>query len=135
MDKKRIKRYREKISNISRRKSNISSWIDSKDEKSTLAVYKAYQEAVDSFDLIFAMMLKDMGEIVEDDYANLERLGEKGILDEKEEGLMKEANGLRNRLVHEYNGLERKIAIDSIRNTVENFEGVLEEIRKWLKKQ
>ncbi|MFW5928341.1 MAG: DUF86 domain-containing protein [Thermoplasmatota archaeon] len=135
MDKKRINRYRQKISLITKRKSNISSWIKDTDEKSILAVYKAYQETVEAFTDIFAMILKDINEIVEDDYTNIEKLGEKGILDGKEEGLMKEANGLRNRLVHEYNGLERKIAIDSIVNTVENFEDVLEEIRTWLKKQ
>ncbi|MFW6375649.1 MAG: DUF86 domain-containing protein [Thermoplasmatota archaeon] len=135
MDKKRINRYRQKISLITKRKSNISTWIKDTDEKSILAVYKAYQETVEAFTDIFAMILKDINEIVEDDYTNIEKLGEKGILDGKEEGLMKEANGLRNRLVHEYNGLERKIAIDSIVNTVENFEDVLEEIRTWLKKQ
>ena len=135
MDKKRMSRYRHKISIISKRKSNISSWIDSDDEKSILAIYKAYQETVDAFLYLFSMILKDMNEIVEDDYANIEKLGEKGILDGKEEGLMKEANGLRNILVHEYNGLERKIAIDSIVNIVENFEDVLKEIRTWLKKQ
>ncbi|MFW5898664.1 MAG: HepT-like ribonuclease domain-containing protein, partial [Candidatus Saliniplasma sp.] len=97
MDKKRINRYRQKISLITKRKSNISTWIKDTDEKSILAVYKAYQETVEAFTDIFAMILKDINEIVEDDYTNIEKLGEKGILDGKEEGLMKEANGLRNR--------------------------------------
>lgn len=135
MKKNRILRYREKIEVITKRKENISSWIDGKDEKSILAVYKAYQEMIESFTDIFAMMLKDMGELVKDDYSNIETLRSKGFLNEDEEGLMKEANGLRNRLVHEYNGLERKVAIESIRRINQNLENVIEEIRKWIKEE
>ena len=135
MKKNRILRYREKIEVITKRKENISSWIDGKDEKSILAVYKAYQEMIESFTDIFAMMLKDMGELVKDDYSNIEILNSKGFLNEDEEGLMKEANGLRNRLVHEYNGLERKVAIESIRRINQNLENVIEEIRTWIKEE
>lgn len=135
MKKNRILRYREKIKVITKRKENISSWIDDNDEKSILAVYKAYQEMIESFTDIFAMMLKDMGELVKDDYSNIETLRSKGLIDENQEGLMKEANGLRNRLVHEYNGLERKVAIESIRRINQDLENIIEEIRIWLKKE
>lgn len=135
MKKNRILRYREKIEVITKRKENISSWINGKDEKSILAVYKAYQEMIESFTDIFAMMLKDMGELVKDDYSNIETLRSKGFLNEDDEGLMKEANGLRNRLVHEYNGLERKVAIESIRRINQKLENVIEEIRKWIKEE
>lgn len=46
MDEERISRYRDKISVITKRRDNISSWIQDRDEKSTLAVYKAYQEMI-----------------------------------------------------------------------------------------
>lgn len=135
MDEKRISRYRDKISLIAKRRDNISSWIDDRDEKSTLAVYKAYQESIEAFTDIFAMILKDMGEVVEDDYTNIEKLRAKGLLDEEQEEVMKESNGLRNRLVHEYNGLEKKIAVESIERINSKFENVLEEVRRWLEKQ
>lgn len=135
MDEERISRYREKISIIEKRKDNIDSWIRSGDEKSILAVYKAYQELMEAFTDIFAMILRDSEIMVKDDYTNIERLREKNILDEEHEGLMKEANGLRNRLVHEYNGLERKLAIESIERINSEIEGVLEVIKRWLQKR
>lgn len=135
MDENRISRYRDKISVIGKRRDNISSWIEDRGEKSTLAVYKAYQESMEAFTDIFAMVLKDVDEMVEDDYTNIEKLREKGLLDEEQEVVMKESNGLGNRLVHEYNGLEKKIAIESIKRTNSKFEDVLEEVRRWLEKQ
>ncbi|MFP4143146.1 MAG: DUF86 domain-containing protein [Thermoplasmata archaeon] len=135
MEEKRLSRYKEKISMIVKRRDNISSWIGERSEKSTLAVYKAYQEMMEGFTDIFAMILKDMGELVEDDYTNIERLGEKGLLDEDQEALMKEGNGLRNRLVHGYNGLERKIALESIERINSRVDEVLEGIRKWIRRQ
>jgi len=135
MEEKRISRYKEKISVIAKRRDNISSWIDDRSEKGTLAIYKAYQELVEAFTDVFAMILKDMGELVEDDYTNIERLSEKKLLDENQEALMKEANGLRNRLVHEYNGLEKKTALESIKRINSEAEKVLEAIRGWIKEQ
>lgn len=135
MDENRIARYRQKISIIERRRENIKSWIDEKDEKSVLAVYKSFQELIESFTDIFAMMIKDMNRLVEDDYANIEKLRERSILSEEQEELMKEANGLRNRLIHEYNGLERETAVNSIRKINSNLEKVLEDVRKWMKNQ
>lgn len=133
MDGNRITRYRQKISVIEKRKENIKTWIDEEDEKSVLAVYKSYQELIESFTDIFAMIVKDMNELVEDDYTNIEKLRERGILSEEQEGLMKEANGLRNRLVHEYNGLERETAVNSIRRINSKLDKVLEKVKKWMK--
>ncbi|KXA96210.1 hypothetical protein AKJ37_01045 [candidate division MSBL1 archaeon SCGC-AAA259I09] len=133
MDGNRITRYRQKISVIEKRRENIKIWIDEEDEKSVLAVYKSYQELIESFTDIFAMIVKDMNELVEDDYTNIEKLRERGILSEEQEGLMKEANGLRNRLVHEYNGLERETAVNSIRRINSKLDKVLEKVKKWIK--
>ncbi len=133
MDENRITRYRQKISVIEKRRKNIKTWIDEEDEKSVLAVYKSYQELIESFTDIFAMIVKDMNELVEDDYTNIEKLRERAILSEEQEGLMKEANGLRNRLVHEYNGLERETAVNSIRRINSKLDKVLEKVKKWIK--
>jgi len=135
MDKKRVSRYKEKLSLIEKRKNNISMWIDHRDEKSVLAIYKAYQEMIEALTDIFAMMLKDLDEVVEDDYSNIDRLREKGILSDKQDAIMKEANGLRKRLVHEYNGLERKIALSSLKRINSEVDDILEEVRKWITKR
>lgn len=134
MNKDRIKRYKEKITVIETRRNNIFSWISETDEKSVLAVYKAFQEVVDSLTLIFAMMLKDRGEIVEDDYSNIEALERTNLLNQKQSAVMKEANGLRNRLVHEYNGLERQTARISMEEINDEMEDILTKVRSWIKK-
>ncbi len=133
MDEKRLSRYREKMSLINKRRDNINSWIPHRDEKSVLAIYKAFQEMIEAFTDIFAMALKDMGELVQDDYSNIERLCEKSILGELQGGIMKEANGLRNRLVHEYNGLVRGIALESVKNVILHVDEILEDIEIWMK--
>ncbi|MGM0405659.1 MAG: DUF86 domain-containing protein [Thermoplasmatota archaeon] len=135
MDKERLLRYKEKISVIVERRDNIRSWIGEDDVKSNLAVYKAYQEMIEALTDIFAMMLKDMGGLVEDDYSNIEKMKDKGMLDDKQEGLLKESNGLRNRLVHEYNGIEKRIAMESIKRINSQIEEVLEDVRGWIKKR
>ncbi len=60
------------------------------------------------------MVVRDKGRVVEDDYSNLERmtkiLGSESLLED-----LKEDNGLRNILVHEYNGVVDKQAYNSIR--------------------
>ena len=134
MNKDRIKRYKEKITVIETRRNNIFSWISETDEKSVLAVYKAFQEVVESFTDLFAMMLKDMGEIVEDDYSNIEALERTNLLNQKQSAVMKEANGLRNRLVHEYNGLERQTARISMEEINDEMEDILTKVRSWIKK-
>jgi uncharacterized protein YutE (UPF0331/DUF86 family) len=61
MDENRLRRYKEKINVIEKRRENIFSWISDRDEKSVLAIYKAFQEMTESFTDICAMLLKDMG--------------------------------------------------------------------------
>jgi uncharacterized protein YutE (UPF0331/DUF86 family) len=134
MDENRLKRYIEKINVIEKRRENIFLWISEKDEKSVLAVYKAFQEIAESFTDLCAMLLKDMKEIVEDDYTNIENLRKNDVFTEKQEAILKEANGLRNRLIHEYNGLEQKTALCSIQEINDEMDAILEKVRIWVKK-
>lgn len=75
-----------------------------------------------------------MKEIVEDDYTNIENLRKIDVFTEKQEAALKEANGLRNRLIHEYNGLEKKTALCSIQEINDEMDAILEKVRIWVKK-
>lgn len=75
-----------------------------------------------------------MKEIVEDDYTNIENLRKIDVFTEKQEAALKEANGLRNRLIHEYNGLEQKTALCSIQEINDEMDAILEKVRIWVKK-
>ncbi|MFQ6119798.1 MAG: HepT-like ribonuclease domain-containing protein [Methanosarcinales archaeon] len=46
---------------------------------------------------------------------------------------MNEANGLRNRLVHEYNRLNDEVALEAIQYLLEPIENFVEAVQKWMK--
>ncbi|MEM4805981.1 MAG: DUF86 domain-containing protein [Thermofilaceae archaeon] len=63
---------------------------------------------------ICAMLVKDLGRRVEDDYTNIEYLREIGVIDEELATKLKMCNGLRNWLVHRYNRLDKKLVLESV---------------------
>jgi len=133
VNEKRLSRYIDKIDHIRERVSDISEWIGdaSREKKAKLAVYKAAQEIVEAVCDIIAMSLKDEKHIPKDDYTNIERWGEIFMKSEIAECL-KTANGLRNRLVHHYNGINDKLALDSILEVIPCVEEFIETVKKWL---
>lgn len=136
MEKDRIKRYKDKIDLASKRIEQIEEWKDQflENEKSALACYKAYQEIVEAVMDIVAMLIKDRKSIPKDDYSNIDNIMDAGIITKEVGDSLKEANGLRNRIIHHYNGLSSKIAYESILNLLPVFEDFLETVEKWLKK-
>ncbi len=94
--------------------SDINEWIGDapREKKARLAVYKAAQEMVEAVCDIIAMSLKDEKHIPKDDYTNIERWGEIFMKSEIAD-CIKTANGLRYRLVHHYNGINDKLALES----------------------
>jgi len=106
MQKDRIKRYLEKIELGEERLSLVNQLLDWRSEIEKLACFKAYQEVVEIIFDLASMLLKDLGKVVEDDYSNLSKLLSLRIFSQKEIEQMKEANRLRNWMVHRYNQLE-----------------------------
>lgn len=117
MIKGRMQRYKEKIGLVEERLSDVEGLINETDDKiKRLACYKAFQEVVEAFFDLIAMLLKDKNKTVEDDYKNLDRLEEVKIINKNNVKILQEANGLRNRIIHEYNKTDDKIAKESMRN-------------------
>jgi uncharacterized protein YutE (UPF0331/DUF86 family) len=65
----------------------------------------------------------------------LERIKEKIGLDEKTASLLKKAKGLRNVLVHEYDGVIDSIAFNSIKKFLPAIKKFHEGVSKWIKKK
>lgn len=135
MDKNRIARYVHKIRLIEERIGDIRSWEDdfAIDKRSRLAIYKSMQEIVEASMDILAMRLKDSKKPPMDDYANIDTAYESGIIDESIKHALKEANGLRNRLVHEYNGIDETLALESMESLFPAIETHIERTGQWLK--
>jgi len=103
------------------------------DKRSRLAVYKAMQEIVEASMDVLAMRLKDSEKLPMDDYTNIDRAYKSGIIDERIKYALEEANGLRNRLVHGYNGINETVALESMKSLFPLFEAYIERMRQWLK--
>jgi len=142
IDEIRLKRYREKIIHIEGRTSLINEWVSNysdedfiSDEKTKLAVYKAFQEIVESAMDIIAMICKDAGVPPKDDYTNIETLKELGVINADLMERLVEANGLRNRLVHHYNKLDDRIAFESIKELLDDLLIFVEVVEGWIAKR
>jgi uncharacterized protein YutE (UPF0331/DUF86 family) len=134
----RAGRYKDKLDLIFKRAGQAQIWLEEvsaevflEDDKTKLASYKAFQEAVEaSMDLV-AMMCKDLGIQPQDDYSNLERLDDLG---ESSKKVLIEANGLRNHLVHRYNRRDDLLALDSMKGLLSGIMAFGEEVEAWLEK-
>lgn len=142
IDEIRLKRYREKIIHMEERISLINEWVSNysdedfiSDEKTKLAVYKAFQEIVESAMDIIAMICKDASVPPKDDYTNIETLKELGIINAEVMEKLVEANGLRNRLVHHYNKLDDRIAFESIKELLDDLLIFVEVVEGWIAKR
>ncbi len=139
IDDNRKNRYLDKLDKIEKRCSEIQSWIKSEqefinDERNKLAVYKAFQESVEAITDICAMFLIDTNRGVGDDYENLKKCSDK-LYPKELLSSLREANGLRNRVLHEYNGLEDLNAYKSIKRLNKDLKTFEKEVRKCIKKK
>ena len=138
MDENRLRRYLDKINLINNRIELIHTWMDDieledfvKDEKTKLAVYKAFQEIVEAYMDVFAMMCKDMNILPKDDYTNLGNVSKVLKIDVNP---LIEANGLRNVIIHRYNSVDDKIAYNRIKDLLPHMEKLIEAVKGWLKR-
>lgn len=139
VDVERLNRYRDKLNLILTRVSNIDEWLAglpakgvASDLKTTLAIYKAYQEIVEASMDVSAMLCRDLSLTPKDDYANLDSLLKKGIFKEDVKDVLMEANGLRNRLIHRYNAIDDLVALSTIQSHLSLLRKFVESVEKWL---
>ncbi|HIE31902.1 MAG TPA: DUF86 domain-containing protein [Methanosarcinales archaeon] len=109
--KERIERYKDKINYIVRNVESIQK--DAESELELGGIFYGLHTAIEASMDVMAMLLKDMGEVVEDDYSNIMRLEKIGILSADLADRLRKCNGLRNYLVHRYNSVDDAIVLDS----------------------
>jgi uncharacterized protein YutE (UPF0331/DUF86 family) len=98
------------------------------------AIYKEFQEAVEAVSDVCAMVRRGLNSSAKDDYSNIDFLVDKGILEEGMGEKLREANGLRNRLIHEYDGVNDKIACYAVRELIEDLREFSLGVLKWIRK-
>ena len=133
-------RYIQKLNELKDRIEFVEARLERKEEFLSnrilrKAVYKEFQECVEIvFDLV-SMIVRDEGFFSEDDYTNLERIKEKIGLSDETVLFLKKAKGLRNVLVHEYDGIIDSLAFDSIKKFLPFIKKFYESVISWMKKK
>lgn len=143
LDNKRIERYIEKLERFNKLMEHLKEWTKNVNEeifftnldlKEQFGIYHAYQIIVEIMTDIIAMTVKDLKIKPRDDYSNINILKEKNFFSEKIASKLRKANGLRNSLVHDYNGVDDKTAYKGIKNYFNYLEKFYDVINQWLKK-
>lgn len=128
----------DKISHAEHRIENIESWNLKyealEDERTLLAIYKATQEIIESIMDLLAMYLRDTNKAPKDDYSNIKEAMKGKFITEEEQNHLNEANGLRNRLIHDYNGLNDEKALESISRLLPELQLILKKVKEWSKR-
>lgn len=130
---KRQLRYRQKINFIVDRISNIPKNIG--DSLTIDATLYRVQTSIDAVADIMAMLVKDKGREVGDDYNNIETLLKIKVLNKKLADDLTMLNGLRNAIVHKYNTFEEIAVIkniEQIKRIIKNFLGIIENETKTI---
>ena len=94
------------------------------------ALFYRLQVSVDAAMDIIAMLCKDLGITVKDDYSNIDELEDLDLFQKKLLRELRRLNGVRNVLVHRYNKIEEELIIKE----KDNFVNILKEFVKRVEK-
>ncbi len=98
------------------------------------AVLYRVQVSIDALTDIVAMLVKDIGAEVSDDYNNIDLLSAKKVVTAKEAEMLKKCNGLRNAIVHKYNHFEEQEVIRNITRIRRDFYELINTFEQNIKK-
>ncbi len=131
------KRIMEKVETVVERVEFIEEHLSEEilgDRILRKATYKEFQEAVEAASDVCAMLRRGLNSSAKDDYDNVDFLVERDVLEERMGGKLKEANGLRNRLIHGYDGVNDETACYAIKELVVNLRDFSVVVLEWIRK-
>lgn len=114
MDKLRLARYHDKMQYILSSFGIVEQLLPDPDETQTNALYYLLLTAIESAMDIIAMLVKDLGRVPKGDQSNITTLHSLSIIKDETRNELFLCNGLRNVLVHQYNGIDRVIVLESV---------------------
>jgi len=114
----RIEQYKRKLEFIIDKITVLPEKLD--DNKFFLdALFYRLQISIDASMVVVAMLCKDLGITVKDDYSNLDEIEKLSIFLPGLINELRKWNGLRNVLVHKYNKIEEEIVFQNKNRVVE----------------
>ncbi len=117
-------RYQQKINFVAEKIGNLPKEFDNSIKVD--ATFYRIQTAIDACLDLVAMLVKDKGLEVSDDYSNIHLLEKQKVFDKKLAEDLAMLNGLRNAIVHKYNSFEEKTVLNNIEEIIEIMEKFLE---------
>ena len=142
ISEERLKRYYDKLEYLNQSYNYLNDWtrnvklkdfIEDLDIQKKYGIYHAFQITIEIITDIAAMIVKDLKILPKDDYSNIEILKKNKVIKSDLAVKISEANGLRNRIVHNYNGLNEDIAYTNLLRLIKNLKIFEAEVKKWLK--
>lgn len=128
---KRIGRYRQKIDFVGEKIGLIPKKIDT--PLVVDATLYRLQTAIDACMDLVAMLVKDKGMEVSDDYSNIKKLFKSNAITKKLSEDLSMLNGLRNAIVHKYNSFEEEALVENIDEIIEILQNFLEKVENEIK--
>ena len=128
----RIIRYKEKISYILECMREIEEVLPEPSGIVLKGVFYNLSSAIESTMDMIAMLCKDLGIMPRGDYENIENLQSGGTISENLAIQLAKCNGLRNVLVHQYNGIDDTRVINSISKVDDDLRTFIEVVEEHL---
>jgi len=119
LNEERKNRYLSKSGYIIEKMDTIPDNIDDLDELGVDGVLYRVQTSIDAAIDMAAMLVRDIGIEVGDDYENIDILKEKGVIDAELAGELKRLNGMRNAIVHKYGSVDTELILQNLENVKE----------------
>ena len=94
------------------------------------ALFYRLQVSIDATMDVIAMLCKDLGITVRDDYSNIYDLEKLNIFQTDLLKNLRRLNGLRNALVHRYNKIEEERIIQEKENYIDNLKKFVKDVEK-----
>jgi uncharacterized protein YutE (UPF0331/DUF86 family) len=114
MERNRRIRYKEKIAYIYDCLREIEDAMPDPSGIILKGVFYDLSSAIEALMDMTAMLCKDLGVMPKGDYENIQSLQKKNIITKALASRLAKCNGLRNVLIHQYNGIDDKLVIDSV---------------------
>jgi len=83
------------------------------------ALFYRLHTSIEAFMDIIAMLCKDFGILVGEDYHNIDEIGRLDLFSPSEIAYFRKLNGLRNVIVHKYNKIEERLIIEELEPIIE----------------
>lgn len=134
----RINRYYDKLNHCKSSLNYLNEWIKNKEYYINIepmrkyAIYKVVTELVEALSDVIAMILKDLKHGPKEDFLNFEKASELDIIDMKQSEILIRSKGLRNRVVHDYNGLNDDTALLSIFDLLDPLGEICKVLQEWI---